>query len=67
MRSIMNEQNPKRIRDEKLEYGRSLRGATTLIKCWAVVEFDDGSNWQEMLAYIPPGAINAERYTPCEF
>lgn len=58
----MNEQNLKRITDEKLEHGRKLRGSTTLIKCLAIVEFDDGSNWQEMLAHIPPEAINAEGY-----
>lgn len=58
----MNEQNLKIIRDEKLERGRNLRGSTTLIKCIAIVEFDDGSNWQEMLAHIPPGGINAEGY-----
>ena len=58
----MNEQNLKRITDEKLEHGRKLRESTTLIKCIAIVEFDDGTNWQEMLAHIPPGAINAEGY-----
>ena len=36
--------------------------STTLIKCLAIVEFDDGSNWQEMLAHIPPETINAEGY-----
>ena len=58
----MNEQNLKRIIDERLEHGRKLRESTTLIKCLAIVEFDDGTNWQEMLAHIPPGAINSEGY-----
>ena len=58
----MNEQNLKRIINEKLENGRKLRESTTLIKCLAIVEFDDGSNWQEMLAHIPPEAINPEGY-----
>ena len=58
----MNEQNLKRIIDEKLEHGRKLRESTTLIKCRAIVEFDDGSNWQPTHAYIPPEKINSEGY-----
>ena len=58
----MNEQNLKRIINERLEHGRNLRESTTLIKCLAIVEFDDGTNWQEMLAHIPPEAIDSEGY-----
>ena len=58
----MNEHNLKRITDEKREHGRKLRESTTLIKCMAIVEFDDGTNWQEMLAHIPPEAIDSEGY-----
>ena len=58
----MNEQNRKRVIEERLEHGRKHRESTTLIKCLAIVEFDDGTNWQEMLAYIPPEAIDSEGY-----
>ena len=58
----MNEQNLKRIANERLEHGRKLRESTTLIKCRAIVEFDDGSNWQPTHAYIPPEKINSEGY-----
>ena len=53
----MNEYNEKR-----LEHGRTLRESTTLIKCTAIVEFDDGSNWQWVHADIPPDKINSEGY-----
>ena len=58
----MNEQNLKRIIDERLEHGRKLRESTTLIKCLAIVEYKDGTNWQDILAHIPPEAINPEGY-----
>ena len=58
----MNEQNLKRIIDERLEHGRKLRESTTLIKCLAIVEYEDGTNWQDILAHIPPEAINPEGY-----
>ena len=58
----MNEQNLKRITDERLEDGRKLRETTTLIKCRAIVEYDDGTNWQDILAHIPPEAIDSEGY-----
>ena len=38
---------------EKLEYGRNLRESTNLIKCSAIVVFDDGSNWQWEHADMP--------------
>ena len=47
---------------EKLEHGRELRKSTTLIKCGAIVEHDDGLNWQDVHAYILPKAINSEGY-----
>ena len=53
----MNEYNLKR-----LEHGRKLRESTTLIKCRAIVDFDDGSNWQWVHADILPKAINSEGY-----
>ena len=58
----MNEHNLKRIESERLEHGRKLRESTTLIKCLAIVEYDDGSNWQEVEAYIPSEEINSEGY-----
>ena len=58
----MNEQNLKRITDERLEYGISLRESTDFIKGHAIVEFDDGTNWQWVHADIPPGKINSEGY-----
>ena len=58
----MNEQNLKRITDEKLEHGRKLRESTTLIKCLAIIEYDDGTNWQDILAHIPPEAIDSKGY-----
>ena len=58
----MNGQNLKKYENEKLEHGRKLRESTTLIKCRAIVEFDDGSNWQPTQAYIPPEKINSEGY-----
>ena len=58
----MNEQNLKRITDERLEHGRKLRESKTLIKCLAIVEYEDGTNWQDILAHIPPDAINPEGY-----
>ena len=58
----MNEQHLRRIIEERLENGRRLRESTTLIKCRAIVEFDNGSNWQDMLAHIPPDGINSEGY-----
>ncbi len=58
----MNEQNLKRITDERLEYGISLRESTDFIKGRAIVEFDDGTNWQWVHADIPPGKINSEGY-----
>ena len=58
----MNEQNLKRIMDERLEDGRKLRETTTLIKCRAVVEYADGTNWQDILAHIPPGKIDSNGY-----
>lgn len=59
-RTTMNEQNLKRITDERLENGRKLRESTTLIKCLAIVEYDDGTNWQDIPAHIPPEAINSD-------
>ena len=50
----MNGQNLKKYENERLEHGRKLRESTTLIKCRAIVEFDDGSNWQPTHACIPP-------------
>jgi len=47
---------------ERLEYGMSLRESAHLIKCWAYVEFDDGTNWQWVHADIPPGKINSDGY-----
>ena len=47
---------------EKLEYGRNLRESSDLIECRAIVEFDDGSNWQWVYADIPPSAINDDGY-----
>lgn len=47
---------------EKLEYGISLRESSQLIKCRAIVEFDDGTNWQWVHADIPPGKINSDGY-----
>lgn len=58
----MNEHNLKRIENERLEHGRKLRESTTLIKCIAIVEYEDGSNWQEVEADIPPEGINSEGY-----
>ena len=58
----MNEQNLERIKNKRLEHGRKLQESTTLIKCLAIVEYDDGSNSQEMLTHIPPEAINPEGY-----
>ena len=58
----MNEQDLKRITDERLEYGISLRESTDFIKGHAIVEFDDGTNWQWVHADIPPGKINSEGY-----
>ena len=47
---------------KRLEHGLKLRESTTLIKCRAIVEFDDGSNWQPTHAYIPSEKINSEGY-----
>ena len=47
---------------EKLEHGRELRESPNLIKCRAIVEYDDGLNWQDVHAYILPKAINSEGY-----
>ena len=47
---------------EKLEYGRELQKSTNLIECRAIVEYDDGLNWQGVHAYILPKAINSEGY-----
>ena len=58
----MNEQNLKRITDERLEYGISLRESTDFIKGRAIVEFDDGTNWQWVHADIPPNKIDSDGY-----
>ena len=58
----MNEHNLERITHERLEHGRKLRESTTLIKCIAIVEFNDGTNWQWVHANIPPEKINSEGY-----
>lgn len=47
---------------ERLEYGISLRESSQLIKSTAIVDFDDGSNWQWVHADIPLGAINSDGY-----
>lgn len=58
----MNEQNLKRITDERLAYGISLRESTDFIKGRAIVEFDDGTNWQEVHVDIPPNKIDSDGY-----
>ena len=58
----MNEQNLKRITDERLEYGISLRESTDFIKGHATVEFDDGTNPQWVHVDIPPNKIDSEGY-----
>ena len=58
----MNEHNQKRITSERLEYGISLRESTDFIKGRAIVEFEDGSNWQWVHVDIPPGKIDPEGY-----
>ena len=55
----MNEHNLKKIENERLAYGISLRESTDFIKGIAIVEFDDGTNWQWIHVDIPPGKINS--------
>ena len=47
---------------ERLKYGIRLRESSQLIKCRAIVEFEDGANWQWVHADIPPDKINSEGY-----
>ena len=58
----MNEQNLKRIENERLEHGRKLRESTTLIECRAVVVDDEGLNPQWVHVDILPKAINSDGY-----
>ena len=58
----MNEQNQKRITDERLAYGISLRESTDFIKGHAIVEFDDGTNPQWVHVDIPPNKIDSDGY-----
>ena len=58
----MNQDNLKRITDERLEYGISLRESTDFLKGHAIVEFDDGTNWQWVHVDIPPGKIDSNGY-----
>lgn len=58
----MNNDIIKEALEKSLKLGRELRETSDLIKCTAIVEFEDGSNWQPLYADIPTEGINEQGY-----